>query len=252
MEILIGFIIAVIVGMTGMGGGSLMAPVLILFLNMPAAEAVGTSLIFTTVSKLFAMPLYIVRKEVDYRVLRRLVLGGLPGVVLGSVVISKMAKANLQDYVLAFVGSTIAVMGLFNLIRLFRGHDERNVRERHSLLPLATFPIGFEVGFSSAGAGALGSILMLNTTRLTAAKVVGTDMLFGFALASVGGGLHLAFGEVNSGMVAKLLTGAVAGAMLGSWLGTRMPSRPFRVGLTSFLVFLGGQLAWKGLTGLAH
>ncbi len=250
METILGFLIALIVGMTGMGGGPLAAPILILGLGLPAAEAVGTSMLFVTVTKLVASPVYALRGQVDWRILLRLLLGGVPGVVLGSLLITKMVKDNLQDLVLAVVGVTIVVLSLLSLYRLLHGLAAPAKVDRSHLLPAATFPIGLEVGFSSAGAGALGSIAMMQMTKLEAAKVVGTDLLFGLGVSLVGGGMHLAFGQVNSALVGKLIVGGIAGALTGAWLGTRMPSRQLRFGLAGFLVFLGGQLAYRGLTGM--
>lgn len=247
VEALIGFLIAVAVGMTGMGGGVLAAPVLILFAGMPAAEAVGTSLIFVTVTKLAAAPMYVLRRQVNWKILFRLLAGGLPGVVLGSLLISRLSKKHLEPIVLTLVGGTILVIALVTLVKMLRSASGATGVDRPRLLPLLTFPIGLEVGFSSAGAGALGSLVLMHSTSLAAATIVGTDMMFGWSVAMVGGGMHLAFGEVNMLVVGKLLAGGIAGALVGSWAATLMPSRTLRYGLTCFLVFLGGQLLWKGL-----
>lgn len=252
METLIGFGIALIVGMTGMGGGPLAAPILILFLGLPAAEAVGTSMLFVTITKLCASPVYMFRGQVDWSILRRLLLGGVPGVILGSLLITKMAKENLQDLVLTLVGLTVALLSLVNLYRLRRSQTGRTTVDRSHLLPLVTFPIGLEVGFSSAGAGALGSVAMMQMTKLEAAKIVGTDLLFGLGVSLVGGGMHLMFGQVNSAMVMKLVLGGALGAFVGASIGTRVPSRQLRYGLACFLVILGGQLFYRGLEGMVR
>lgn len=251
MESLIGFLIAVAVGMTGMGGGVLAAPVLILFLNMPAAEAVGSSLIFVTVTKLVAAPMYIFRKQVSWSTLVVLLMGGIPGVVLGSLLIGKMAKKNLEPVVLTLVGGTILIIAVATLIKMLRTNSTAPGKDRPRwILPLLTFPIGLEVGFSSAGAGALGSLVLMNTTSLAAATIVGTDLMFGWSVAMVGGGIHLALGEVNMAVVWKLLAGGIAGAIAGSWVATWMPSRALRYALAGFLIFLGSQLLMKGLGSL--
>jgi uncharacterized membrane protein YfcA len=251
VEAWIGFLIAVAVGMTGMGGGALAAPILIRFAGMPAAEAVGTSLLFVTVIKAIAAPVYILRRQVDWRVLMRLLAGGLPGVLLGSLLLTRLSKNSLEPLVLSLVGFTIVVIALVTLARMFRSASGQTGTDKPRLLPALAFPIGLEVGFSSAGAGALGSLTLMHFTSLSAAAIVGTDMMFGWSVALAGGGMHLAFGEVNGPAVAKLLAGGVAGALCGSWLGTWMPARPLRVALTAFLVFLGSQLLWKGIESLS-
>jgi uncharacterized membrane protein YfcA len=250
MEVALGFLIAVAVGMTGMGGGVLAAPALILFAGMPAVEAVGTSLVFVTAVKLAAAPVYIFRQNVSWPILFRLLMGGIPGVVLGSLLIGRLARRNLEPVILALVGLTILVIALVTLFKMIRSNTGETGSDRKRLLPFLALPIGVEVGFSSAGAGALGSLVMMHATTLPAAAIVGTDMLFGWLVAMAGSGVHLSVGQVNMAVVGKLVAGGIGGALLGSWLASWVPSRPLRFGLTCFLVLLGSQLLWKGIGGL--
>lgn len=250
MEVALGFLIAVAVGMTGMGGGVLAAPALILFAGMPAIEAVGTSLVFVTAVKLAAAPVYIFRQNVHWPILFRLLLGGIPGVVLGSIAISRLSQRNLEPVILSLVGFTILVIALVTLFKMIRSNTGETGRDRKWLLPFLALPIGVEVGLSSAGAGALGSLVMMHATALPTAAIVGTDMLFGWLVAMAGSGVHLSVGQVNTAAVLKLVAGGVAGAILGSWLAGWVPSRPLRFGLTCFLVLLGSQLLWRGIGGL--
>jgi uncharacterized membrane protein YfcA len=252
MGMLIGFIIALLVGVTGVGGGSLTVPVLTLFLGVPTAQAVGVALLFVTVTKMIAVPVYVYRRQIDYSVLKRLLVGGLPGVIIGSLALSRINSARLQPLVLAAVGSTIAVMALLSLWKLRHNAPPRPATPRLHLLPRFAAPIGFEVGFSSAGAGALGSLLLMYTTTLSTGTIVGTDLLFGLVISAVGGGLHLASGNINVPLLSQLCLGGIAGAMLGAQLGSRVPSRPLRAALSAVLVFLGGQLFWKGVESLAR
>jgi len=252
MELLTGFAIAVIVGMTGMGGGPLAAPIFILALGLPVTEAVGTSLVFVTIVKLFASPLYILRKQVDYRVLRYMMLGGLPGVAIGTFALSKLNTKAAQPLVLALVGFTIVVLAVISVWRLLSRGITAGDDKRARWIPWLTLPIGLEVGFSSAGAGALGSLVMMYCSSIPASMVVGTDLLFGLALSTFGGGLHLAAGNWNAPLFWKLAAGGAVGAMFGSWLATRVPAKPLRAGLSFFLVFLGGQLCWKGVQVLVR
>jgi hypothetical protein len=238
--------------MTGMGGGSLMAPALILLLRVPAAEAVGTALLFATATKLVAGPVYIFRKQVDWRTLFRLLLGGLPGVLIGSIILSRLSKQNLEPVVLTIVGSVIVVIAGLTLAKMLWGPRMIAGHDRPRWLPIGTFPIGLEVGFSSAGAGAMGSLLLMHATTLPASTIVGTDMLFGWAVAGLGGGMHMALGEVNWTMVTKLLVGGVFGAATGSWIASWVPSRALRLAMTVFLVILGGQLLVRGVEALTR
>ena len=105
------------------------------------------------------------------------------------------------------------------------------------------FPIGAEVGFSSTGAGALGSLLLLSFTRLTAAEVVGTDLCFGLGLSAVGSLIQVGQGNFDGTLLANLVIGGLCGAFTGTLLAGRIAQRPLRFGLLLMLVILGFQLA---------
>jgi len=253
MEAVVGFLIALMIGLTGVGGGTLTVPVLILFLGIPTAEAVGTALTFSALVKIPACVVYLRQKKADFRVLRYLLLGGLPGVVLGSLTLGRLEGAGLKDLVLIAVGVTIAVTAALNLARLLRGDGERDppAQDRSRLLPWLTLPIGLEVGFSSAGAGALGTLILLYFTPLAASQIVGTDLLFGMALSTVGGGLHLGMGDWNRALFLRLVAGGIPGALAGARLATVLPARTLRVALLIWLVYLGSQLLYRGILAVA-
>ncbi len=253
MEILAGFLIAVMIGLTGVGGGVLTVPILILFLGVSTAQAVGTALTFSALVKLPACVVYLRQQRVDFRVYKLMLLGGLPGVVAGSLTLGRLEGAGLKDLVLIVVGVTIAATAALNLVRLLRSNGEREApaRDRSRLLPWLTLPIGLEVGFSSAGAGALGTLVLLYFTPLAAAHVVGTDLLFGMTLSAVGGGLHLGIGDWNQALFLRLIAGGLPGAFLGARLATVLPGRALRVALLLWLVYLGSQLLYRGILATA-
>ena len=126
---------------------------------------------------------------------------------------------------------------------MFRPRHESAARERPHLLWSLALPIGAEVGFSSAGAGALGSLLLLSFTRLTAAEVVGTDLCFGLGLSAVGSLIQVGQGNFDGLLLAKLVAGGLCGAFTGTLLAGRIAQRPLRFGLLLMLVVLGFQLA---------
>jgi uncharacterized membrane protein YfcA len=252
MEIAFGFLIAMAIGLTGVGGGSLTVPVLALGLGVPASEAVGTALIYVTLTKLIATPMYLFRGQVDRRVSLRLIAGGLPGALIGSLVLARLKASGAQPIVLVMVGLTVAALSLAQLCRLVRRRAAARGEPREGRLSLLAFPIGLEVGFSSAGAGALGSLLLMQCTTLEAARIVGTDLLFGLVLSAAGGGIHWAAGNVDTSLLARLCAGGVFGAAAGAWLATRLPSKALRAGLTVLLTVLGGQMFYKGLLALVR
>ena len=247
MEFLAGFIIALAVGLTGVGAGSVTAPVLILFFGLPPAEAVGTALAFAAAIKLSVAPFYIARNQVSGRVLSLLSAGGVPGVLLGVWLIGALDVRRYENILFFLLGATIVTMALFSLYRALRHAGRAAGKDRLRWLPWIAGGIGVEVGFSSAGAGALGSLTLLNLTSLTPAQVVGTDMLFGLVLSLLGGGLHMTMGHFSSPILWKLIAGGLAGVFAGANLSAILPSRPLRVGLALWLSALGLQLCWKAL-----
>jgi uncharacterized protein len=247
MEFLIGFLIATAIGLTGVGAGSLTAPILILFFHLSPAQSVGTSLAFAAVIKLAVTPVYLFRKQVDWKVLALMCAGGVPGVWLGFLLIRSLNSQDLQARLLVTLGLTISILAAFSLYRTARPTKDVARRDHSRWLPLVGVGIGTEVGFSSAGAGALGSLALLNLTKLSPASVVGTDMMFGLVVAVVGGTFHLGAGNYVGAVLYKLIVGGLAGAFFGAVLSGVIPSRVLRVGLSIWLTLLGLQLCWRAL-----
>jgi hypothetical protein len=248
VEILLGFLIAFAIALTGVGAGSLTTPLLLILTGVTPAKAVGTALAFGFLVKCISAPVYLVRKQVDYRVLRFLLYGGVPGVAIGSLLLDRLQKEARQDVINISLGVIIAATAIFHLWRMFQKRPDSGLRDRARFLPYFAFLIGLEVGFSSAGAGALGSLLLLGLTTLNAAEVVGTDLCFGLAVAFVGSGFQLSMGNYDPHLLILLAIGGVAGAVAGSMLAGRVAQRPLRVGLLLVLIALGSQLCYRGLS----
>jgi uncharacterized membrane protein YfcA len=250
VEIVIGFLIALGIGLTGVGGGVITAPVLILFLHMPAAVAVGTALIFGVVVKTTAVPVYLWRKQVDFRALRYLLLGGVPGVIGGSILLQGLKSES--GIVLAVVGFIVAISASLTLLRMALKLERSGERNRYVLLALAATVIGWEVGFSSAGAGALGTIALMQLTTLAAPDIVGTDLMFGFVVALIGGGFHFAQGSYDPQVLIRLITGGVVGGIAGAYMAGMFPKRVLRAAISVWLVWLGTQLCYRGWLAMAR
>ncbi len=247
MEFVLGFLIAAAVGLTGVGAGSITAPVLILFFHLSPAVAVGTALTFAAVIKLAVLPVYIRRRQVDYRILVLLVSGGIPGVLFGVLALGALNVRDHERGLFLALGLMILSVSLGSVYRTLRNRSVSATTDHSRWLPPLALIIGSEVGFSSAGAGALGALALLNLTRLTPAQVVGTDMVFGLVVSVIGGGLHLTEGHYDSAIVIKLIAGGIVGAYSGAILSTVLPSRPLRIALSFWLASLGAQLCWKAL-----
>jgi len=243
MEVLLGFAIAVAISLTGVGAGTLSTPLLILLLRVPPAAAVGTALAFSAIVKIASVPFYAARRQVNFNVLKLLLLGGLPGVIVGSLLLDHIKNASRQNAVYALLGAFIVVTALVRLYRVFRPAANAISKDRSRLIPWLALPIGAEVGFSSAGAGALGSLLLLGMTPLTAAEVVGTDLCFGLGLSIAGGAIHIGAGNYDLALLIKMSIGGIFGAITGSALATRINQRALRIGLLLVLILLGCRLA---------
>ena len=192
MPYLIGFFIALFIALTGVGAGTITVPVLVLFLGVPAPIAVGIGLMFSSAVKLILVPTQVIRRNIAYRTLGFMLLGGAPGVIVGSLFLKHLVTAGSQNLLNGILGAILVGTAAWQLVFSFRPmrHDSTRL-DRSVLLPWLMLPVGAEVGFSSAGAGALGSAALLGLTTLAPAQVVGTDIAFGFVVSLIGSGAHL-------------------------------------------------------------
>jgi uncharacterized protein len=249
MELLIGFFIAALIALTGVGAGTITAPMLILFLHVPVPEAVGTALVYSAAVKLVVVPIQIWRRQVVWRTLGAMLVAGVPGVVLGAVFFERLVR--IQGHTLWLylaLGAIIVLSSTWHIYRHFRPASPHTIRQSRPWLLAATmFPVGAEVGFSSSGAGALGTLALLGLTTLDAPCIVGTDLSFGLCLSLIGGGMHLSQGGVDPVLLTNLIIGGIFGALLGTGLAPRIPARAMRLALSLWLFALGLQLFWQAL-----
>jgi uncharacterized protein len=248
-EFLIGFVVAIIIALTGVGASVVTAPLLILFLKIPIDVAVSTTLAYSAVVKLIVVPFQIARRQINYRILGIMLLGGVPGVVLGSILFKHVVTHGPRAALSFALGLIIFFTAAWHLYRHFRPADMKSATTDHARwLAAITFPIGAEIGFSSAGAGALGTVALLGLTSLTATQVVGTDLAFGLVIATVGTGVHLVGGTYNAAVLAKLVAGGVIGGLVGSGAAPKIPNRNLRFALSLWLLFIGLQFCYQAAT----
>ena len=267
MPALLGFCIALTIALTGVGAGTLTVPLLMLVLGLPATEAVALGLTFSTAVKLLLAPAQIARRHVSWPVLRTLLVGALPGVLLGSLLLDRLAGSiALLNAALGLILIATAASQILFHFRPSRPTETRPTanhggqpaqpsslasptppNRRPWLLAALMLPVGAEVGFSSAGAGALGSAALLAFTTLAPAQVVGTDIIFGAILSLVGSLLHGLPLALRSPLLPPMLLGGVIGSVTGLTLSARLPRRPLRLALWLLLLTLGGQLVHSGL-----
>jgi uncharacterized membrane protein YfcA len=246
MHYLIGFLIALSIALTGVGAGTITVPVLVLFLHVPAPVAVGIGLTFSAAVKLILVPAQILRRHVAWRTLGFMLLGGAPGVLVGSLLLKHLITTGSQNLLNALLGSILITTASWQIFYSFRPvKQNREARDRSPLLSWLMFPVGAEVGFSSAGAGALGSAALLSLTPLIPVQIVGTDIVFGFVVSLLGSGAHWFSHATNPQLLLELIAGGAAGAIVGTLLGARIPRRPLRFALWVWLLILGSQFLFN-------
>lgn len=246
MQYAIGFFIALFIALTGVGAGTITVPILVLFLGVPAAEAVGIGLMFSTAVKFILAPAQIARGNVAWRTLGYMLLGGVPGVLVGSLFLKHLVTAGSANLLNAILGAILVGTASWQLFYSFRPmRQNRNAQDRSPLLSWLMFPVGAEVGLSSAGAGALGSAALLSLTPLAPAQVAGTDIVFGFLVSLIGSGAHGFSHAADPNLLPQLIAGGIAGAIGGTLLSTRVPRRPLRFVLWVWLLILGAQFLFN-------
>ena len=249
MNLFIGFLIAAAVGLTGIGGGSFTVPALVLIAGLTAGEAVGTAFLFAGVLRLIAAPFYLVGKQIHSRYLWLLLQGAIPGLLVGAWALRFLNRDAGNPVVILVLGVLLAASSSVTFIR--RVQNREFAGKNHRWLPWLALPIGMESGFSSAGAGALGTVLLLNYSEMTPAQVVGTDLLFGLVLAIIGSALHWTFGSISMPILFQLLLGGVPGVVLGCLLGRIVPANRLKTVVALVAIFAGLQLVWSGSRTLA-
>jgi uncharacterized membrane protein YfcA len=249
MNFLIGFLIAAAVGLTGIGGGSFTVPALVLVAGLGAGEAVGTAFLFAGVLRLIAAPFYLFKKQIHARYLWLLLQGAVPGLLVGTWALHLLNRNAGSPVVILLLGILLAASSSVTFIR--RVQNPAFAGKNHRWLPWLALPIGVESGFSSAGAGALGTVLLLNYSEMTPAQVVGTDLLFGLVLAVIGSAFHWTFGSISMPILFQLLLGGVPGVVLGCLLARRVPANKLKTAVAMVAIFAGLQLLWNGTRTLA-
>ena len=243
-HLLLGFVIALAVGLTGIGGGSFTVPVLLLVVGLPAGEAVGTAFVFAGVLRLIAAPFYLLGRHLHSRYFRLLLQGAVPGLVLGMYALRLLAGRGDDPVVIILLGLLLAVSS--SVTFLPRAQNPNFAVKNIRWLPWLAFPIGVESGFSSAGAGALGTVLLLNYSEMTPGQVVGTDLMFGLVLAIIGSAVHWTFGSISTPVLLELLAGGVPGVVIGCLLARRVPAQKLKTVVAAIALFAGLQLVWSG------
>jgi uncharacterized membrane protein YfcA len=206
--------------------------------------------LFAGVLRLIAAPFYLFGKHIHSRYLWLLLQGAVPGLLLGTILLRVLSRDAGNPVVILLLGVILAASSSVTFIR--RVQNPSFAGKNHRWLPWLALPIGVESGFSSAGAGALGTVLLLNYSEMTPAQVVGTDLLFGLVLAVIGSAFHWSFGSISMPILFELLLGGIPGVVLGCLLARRVPANKLRTAVAVVAIFAGLQLVWTGSRTLAE
>lgn len=248
MNFVIGAVIALAVGLTGIGGGSFTVPALVILVGLSADASVGTAFVFAGVLRLIASPFYLAGRHVHGRYLWLLVQGAVPGLLIGTVFLRMMSKSTWSPAIVVILGLLLTASSTITFIK--KAQNQNFARKNSKWLPWLALPIGVEAGFSSAGAGALGTVLLLNYSEMTPPEVVGTDILFGLVLAVIGSAIQWKFGAIDTPILLQLLAGGVPAVLVGCLFAKKVPARKLKLVIAMIAIFAGIQLIWSGSRNL--
>ena len=246
-----GFLVGVVVGLTGVGGGALMTPILVLFFGYSPQTAIGTDLIFAAVTKTAGWLVHGLRGTIDWQVLRRMCCGSIPGAVITIVYLfGHKSPVNRSGILVMLIGVAIILtaVGLFlkPLVQraglIHHPGTAASFEKYQIVLTIAGgIVIGVLVSLTSIGAGALGATILiyLYPIRMKAAKLVGTDIAHAIPLALVAGAGHLFIGNVDFGLLYNLLFGSIPGIVIGSLISAKAPENLIRNALGAMLMVVG-------------
>lgn len=252
-QVISGFAVGAIVGVTGVGGGSLMTPLLVLLFGVAPATAVGTDLLYAAITKSGGTVVHARRGHVDWRIVGLLAAGSLPAAALTLFLVSRFAPGGLGGAAGVIKVSLGVALLLTALALVFRRrlqawaqtHDVEALPayRRARLTVLTGAVLGTLVSLSSVGAGAVGvTALFFLYPRLTAIRIVGADLAHAVPLTLVAGLGHWWLGSVDWTLLGTLLVGSLPGIWLGSHFAHRIPERILRPTLASMLVLVGAKL----------
>jgi uncharacterized membrane protein YfcA len=255
--VLFGLGIGLLVGMTGMGGGSLMTPLLILIFGTNPSTAIGTDIFYSAITKMFGSWRHLKLGTVNMELVKWLSFGSVPAAVAGvgliSLVEQQVSEDRLNELLYAVLGGTLLMVGIITLTRalilrdLIEERDRFEVERRHKIAAVAIgATTGFVIGITSAGSGTVIAILLIAVYRLSPKRVVGTDIVHAAILLSAAAIAHWVGGNIDFGLAANILIGSIPGVIIGAALSDRAPQGFIRTALGLVLIGSGFVTIQKG------
>ncbi len=256
--ILFGLLVGFLVGLTGVGGGSLMTPFLVAVMGVPAPTAIGTDMVYATATKLTGSWQHYRQRSVNLEVALFLGLGSIPASLLGVWTLEwikhSFNAARVDAIMITVIAITLVVVGATLIFRTFMP-ERWTERKQHRWdgkgamsLKRRVFTIvfgamgGYLVGLTSIGSGSIMAVILLLLYPLSPAVIVGTDIAHATVLSLVTGLAHMTQGNVDFALVGMLLAGSIPGVLIGSRVAPWLPGKPLKIVLSAMLVFVGSSL----------
>lgn len=260
LVIAFGLGVGILVGMTGIGGGALMTPLLVLFVGTPPVTAVGTDLAYGAVTKTVGAIKHWQQKTIDTTLSWWMAIGSVPAAVGGVYVVGileeKLGGKQFETVMLYLLAGAIGFTGIVTLIRaiflkqlIARERDTVKMQGRHKVAAIVLgLCVGFVLGITSAGSGSLIALGLIMLFRLTPYRVVGTDIFHAAILLWAAAIAHLVAGNVDYALAGTILIGSVPGVWLGSHMSVRLPAGTLRTVLG--VVLIGAAMGLGSKAGL--
>ena len=253
--VVFGLGVGFLVGLTGMGGGSLMTPLLILVFGVKPVTAIGTDIFYAAVTKTVGGYRHFKLKTVDLGITFWMALGSVPSAIAGVFLIEILERkygSDLDEVIFGILAASLLVVGVATLIRGFflkdkiRERESFEIKTRHKVAAVMIGTLtGFVIGMSSAGSGTLIAILLIAAYRFTPRRVVGTDVFHAAILLWAAGIAHIVGGNVDFVLAGNILIGSIPGVWMGSNMSVRWPQGALRTALGIVLIAAGTTIMSK-------
>jgi uncharacterized protein len=256
---LFGLLVGFLVGLTGVGGGSLMTPFLVAVVGVPAPTAVGTDLTFATITKLTGSFQHFRQRSVNLEIAVFLGIGSIPAGLLGVGTLEwikgRFDPARVESIMITIIAVTLVVVGVSLIYReyfmpkrregprpgVWDGKGRMSTKRRVFTILCGAFG-GYLVGLTSIGSGSVMAVILLLLYPIAPAIIVGTDIAHATVLSFVVGIAHMTQGNVDFGLAGTLLLGSIPGVLIGARLAPYIPGKPLKAILAVMLIFVGLRL----------
>lgn len=252
-RVVVGFVVGILVGLTGVGGGILLLPIFTSALGVAPIVAVGSDALVNCVTKIGAGVVHWRRGNINWRLIRALLTGSVPGAILG-VFFLAVLHVRHGEGVNHFLKIAIAVLLIvIPIVSLFIRRSsspplsDQGVSKQEYGIALIGFVVGLLVGITSIGSGTVTLMLLLVFYGFAPAVLVGTDVVHALMLTAVTAVLQMKLGNVDYSLAASILVGSIPGGILGAYIANRIPSKQLKQLLFIVLITFGARMFWEGI-----